>query len=364
MATGSVQRRRPEPAASSRLPARGRAEHHLAGVDVTLQVLEIAAQVARRLVAVLGPLLERALDHARERLRVSSRSSLTGRGASFRIDDSTERLVLPRKGRSRVGHLVGQDAERGEVGAVDRGKAGPCCACGPSHVGAASRCRGPAPSRCAQGGGGLGLLGGTVAVVARVVAAQLGEAEVEAPSAGRSRVSASPFSGFRSRCRIPWRCAALTASVECDRERGEALHREAARGDLLAERLALEGLHGQEAQAVRLLDRVQRHDARVAEQRDGLRLAYERLIFSGLDAISGGRKLSATRRSRRGSSARYACPIQPEPSARGSRTTRGYVHHEAAIRLHLTRHVGGGFHDAREPNVVLQRAASVASALF
>ena len=33
---------------------------------------------------------------------MSSRSSLTERGVSFRIDESTERLVLPRNGRSPV----------------------------------------------------------------------------------------------------------------------------------------------------------------------------------------------------------------------------------------------------------------------
>ena len=64
---------------------------------------------------------------------------------------------------------------------------------------------------------------------------------------------------------------------EGDREREEALHREAARGDRLAERLALDELHGQEAQPVGFLDRVQRHDAGVAERGDRLRLALEAL---------------------------------------------------------------------------------------
>ena len=43
---------------------------------------------------------------------------------------------------------------------------------------------------------------------------------------------------------------------ERDREREEALHREAARRDRLAERLALDELHRQEAEPVLLLERV------------------------------------------------------------------------------------------------------------
>jgi hypothetical protein len=69
---------------------------------------------------------------------------------------------------------------------------------------------------------------------------------------------------------------------EGDRERQEALHREAARGDRLAERLALDELHRQEAEPVRLLDRVQHHDPGMAERGDGLGLALEALDLLGM----------------------------------------------------------------------------------
>ena len=81
--------------------ARGLPEQ-LSRVDVALEVLEVAAQVGRGLVAVLRPLLEGALDHARERAGTSARSSWTGRGVSLRIEERTERLVPPVNGRSPV----------------------------------------------------------------------------------------------------------------------------------------------------------------------------------------------------------------------------------------------------------------------
>ena len=55
---------------------------------------------------------------------------------------------------------------------------------------------------------------------------------------------------------------------ERDREGEETLEGEAAGWNGLVERIALDVLHGEKAQAVRLLDRVQHHDPRVAQRGD------------------------------------------------------------------------------------------------
>jgi hypothetical protein len=57
----------------------------------------------------------------------------------------------------------------------------------------------------------------------------------------------------------------------------QAGNRQAARRDRAVESLAFDQLHGQEVRAVRLLDRVQRHDAGVVDRGCGARLALESL---------------------------------------------------------------------------------------
>ena len=60
-----------------------------------------------------------------------------------------------------------------------------------------------------------------------------------------------------------------------DREIEHARKRKSARRHQPVEALSLDQLHGQEADPVRLLDRVERDDVRVVERRDGLGLALE-----------------------------------------------------------------------------------------
>ena len=243
--------------------ARRRAEHHLARVHVALEVLEVAAQVGRGLVAVLGPLLERALDHARERLR-DVVAQLAHRAWRVLQDRRQHRHVGVAAERPLAGrHLVEQDPEREDVGAVVERQALRLLR---RHVGDRAH---DAPVL----GDGLRLLGGVVARIG--VVAQLGEAEVEhlEPPVRREH----HVLGLQVAVQDALAVRRAHGVGECDREREEALHREAARGDLLAERLALDELHRQEAQAVRFLDRVQHHDAGMAERGDRLRLALEAL---------------------------------------------------------------------------------------
>jgi hypothetical protein len=119
---------------------------------------------------------------------------------------------------------------------------------------------------------------------------------VRSPMKASSRSLASPKSSTLSRpsgvehhvlglqvaVQDPLRCAAATASVSPIASDRKALGREAARGDRLAERLALDVLHRQEAHPVGFLDRVQHHDAGMAERSHRARLALEALELLAL----------------------------------------------------------------------------------
>ncbi len=259
------ERQRPAPAPlalglHARAPRR-RAEHDLAGVDVALQVLEVAAQVARGLVAVLRPLLEGPLDHPGERagdvvaqLADRPRGVLEDRGEDRQVRVAAEGALAGRD-------LVEEDAEREDVGAVVDGKALRLLG---GHVGDRSH---DAPVL----GDGAGLARRAVLLVG--VVAQLGEAEVEhldPPVRGEHHVV-----GLEVAVQDPLAVGGGHRVDERDREREDALGREAPRGDRLAERLALDVLHRQEAQPLGLLDRVERHDPGVAERGDRPRLALE-----------------------------------------------------------------------------------------
>ncbi len=172
------ERPRPATAAARRdqaLAPGGRAQHQVAGVDVALQVLEVAAQVGRGLVAVLGTLLERALDHARERARDvvaqlahRPRRVLEDRGQHRQVGAAAERPLARR-------HLVEQDPEREDVRAVVDGQ--------PLRL--LRRHVGDRPDDASVLGDRLRLAQRAVAHDA--VVAQLGEAEVEhlEPAVGR-----------------------------------------------------------------------------------------------------------------------------------------------------------------------------------
>jgi hypothetical protein len=262
-----------EPRAAGRRP-----EDELPAVHVTLQVLEVAPEVARRLVAVLGSLLERALDHPRERLRDvvaqlagRARRVLQDRGQDGQVGVAAER-PLP------GGHLVEDDAEGEDVGAVVDGQA----------LGLLRRHVGDRPHDAPVLGDRLRLLRRAVAVVGSLP--QLGEAEVEdlePPVRGEHHVVG---------LQVPVQDALPVGSGhgvgEGDREREEPLHREAVGRDRLAESLSLDELHGQEAEAVLLLEgTVEGHDARVAERGDRLRLALEALDLLGVGCHLRGEDL-------------------------------------------------------------------------
>ena len=85
----------------------------------------------------------------------------------------------------------------------------------------------------------------------------------------------------------------------------ELLERQAPRGIELRERLALDVLHGEEALAVGLFDRVDGDDVRVIEGRDRLDLALEAgQAVRDPRPSAGGSVFNATLRCRRSSSAR------------------------------------------------------------
>ncbi len=81
------------------------------------------------------------------------------------------------------------------------------------------------------------------------------------------------------------------------------------------EGLALDELHGEEVDPVRLLDRVDGDDPGVVERGEGLRLALEAGEPLGVPAISAGSTLRATSRPSFVSVARYTSPIPPAPIA-------------------------------------------------
>ena len=242
--------------------ARGGAEDHLARVHVAFQVLEVAAQVARGLVAVLGPLLERPLDHPGERLG-DVVAQLAHRARGVLEDRGEDRQVgVAAEGPLPRGHLVEEDAEGEDVGAAVHGQALRLLR---GHVGHRPH---DAPVLRHR----LRLAGRLVAVVGRVVA-QLGQPEVEhlePPVRGQHDVLG---------LEVPVQDALAVGRAhrvgEGDGEREEPLHREPARRDLLAEGLALDVLHGEEADPVGFLDGVEGHDSGVAERGHRLRLPLE-----------------------------------------------------------------------------------------
>ena len=268
-ATAAIASRSHPPAALARrgrrrepLAAGGRRHQQLAGVEVALQVLEVAPQVARRLVAVLGPLLERALDHARERPRhvVAQLRDRPRRVLQYRGEDRQVRVALERPLAAR--HLVEQDAEREDVGAVvDRQ---PLRLLG-RHVR-------DGPDDPPVLGDRLRLAGRAVAL-RRLVVAQLREAEVEHldPAVGREH----HVLGLEVAVQDPLPVGRRDRVRERDREGQEALEREPVLRDGLGERRSLDVLHRDEADALDILERVQDDDPGVAQLRHRPRLPLE-----------------------------------------------------------------------------------------
>ncbi len=328
---------RPAPAAGGRghepLAARRGAEGELPAVDVALEVLEVAAQVARGLVAVLGPLLERALDHAREGLRDvvadlagRPRRVLEDRGENGEVGVAAEG-ALPR------GHLVEQDPEREDVGAVVHRQA----------LSLLRRHVGDRAHDTAVLGDRLRLLGGPVALVA--VVAQLGEAEVQhlqPPVRGQHHVL-----GLQVAVEDALPVGRGHRVGHGDGEREEALHREAARRDRLAERLALDELHRQEAEPVLLLEgAVEGDDAGVAQRGDRLRLALEALDLLGVRRHLGRQHLEGHAAVEPGVERQVDVAHAPRADRLEDAVRAESPAHEAAVGL---RHSHVGDYDARSP---------------
>ena len=113
---------------------------------------------------------------------------------------------------------------------------------------------------------------------------------------------------------MPWRWAALTASVSAiasDRKRSIAKPREGI--CLLSVSPSTSSIVRKRRPSASSIECSMTMPGWLSEA-TACASRSKRLIFSGFDAISGGSTLSATRRSRRLSSARYTWPIPPEPS--------------------------------------------------
>ena len=122
------------------------------------------------------------------------------------------------------------------------------------------------------------------------------------------------LAGLRSRCTTPFSCAAVSASASGDRQLEHAGDRQPARRDEIGEALALDQLHGEEADVRLVLDRVERDDVGVIEPGHGARLALEAGEAIGVRGDVGGQHLDRDVAAEARSRARYTSPIPPAPS--------------------------------------------------
>jgi hypothetical protein len=104
-----------------------------------------------------------------------------------------------------------------------------------------------------------------------------------------------------------------------DRQFEHARRREPAGRDVVRERPPLDQLHGQEAHAVRVLDRVERDDVRVVERGDRPRLALEAGEAVGAGREVGGQHLDRDLAAQAGVARAVDLALPPEP--RGARTS-------------------------------------------
>ena len=186
---------------------------------------------------------------------------------------AARRAGWPRRARPRSGPGTGAapSPSRREGRRARRCRSGGRAA-GPTP--ARGTCRAPSPSRRPRGSGGRWAsaeseesVGSGAVILARPKSRTL----------TRPSVVTMTFAGLRSRWTMPFSWAAARASA-----RAVAISRiwasgEPALGDHAVEGLALDELHGEEVDAVRLLDRVDGDDAGVVEGGEGLGLALEAL---------------------------------------------------------------------------------------
>ena len=177
----------------------------------------------------------------------SARTLRGGGGGSRRIAELISTADAPPNGRLPGRELVEHDAEREQVGPRVRRLAAQLLG---RHVRAS--CRRPGQREEI----GESIVGACVAPGAGASAASL--ASPKSSTLIRPSFDSMTFAGFRSRCTTPFWCAAASASAS-----GIARSRRRASGSppavtTLIQRLALDQLHREEADAPRLLDRVQR----------------------------------------------------------------------------------------------------------
>ena len=91
----------------------------------------------------------------------------------------------------------------------------------------------------------------------------------------RPSVVTNRFSGFRSRCTMPLSCAAARPCATCIAYVNGLAHRQAARTQLIAERLALQQLRDDVGRAVLVPDVIDGQDVRMVQRRGRLRLLRE-----------------------------------------------------------------------------------------
>ena len=120
------------------------------------------------------------------------------------------------------------------------------------------------------------------------------------------------LAGFRSRWTMPLSCAASSASAIWPRDRKRLLHGQRARGDALRERLALDELEHETADAVGLLVAVDRCDGRVIQRSQHPGLALEPRQPLGIRR-KHGKHLDRDIAPQLVVAARYTSPIPPAP---------------------------------------------------
>ena len=232
-------------------------------LEIALQIFQVVAEILHRLVTVLGIFDERPADDpadvARQR-RVDvgdrSRCVLDDRG-----DHRDGRVALKRP--LARGHLIQDHAEGKDVGPMIERLA----------LGLFGRHVGRGPDDSAVAGHVLGGRKRRDAERRRLRLVQLRQTEVENldpvvgadHDVGRLEIPMRNPSGVSGRQRVRQRDGNLQ----------QPLQRESVFRDDLLQRFALDELHRQEGDAVRLFDRVDRDDAGMIEGGDALRLARE-----------------------------------------------------------------------------------------
>ena len=110
----------------------------------------------------------------------------------------------------------------------------------------------------------------------------------------RPACSPSPsmmLAGLRSRCVIPFWCAAEIGVRHRDPDRQNAFERQAARRQHSGERPSLDQLHREEDGRARVFDGMDSDDVRVVERGHGERLAREALAAIGIRGRDVGQHL-------------------------------------------------------------------------